>query len=746
MIELRTVNVSLVRRLRSSLFVALASLSTIAIPQNDAHAGWWPMSPKQKPAEGAEPKTPGGASEMIQKLTKEAKAQEAEGNFEQAISLASRALRISERVSNTTKSDPEISPASIARYENDLRLKKAEKSVKRVERPGKPPHADPATPVVRAPARPKATAAEINPPVPRKVVAVKPPETKTDRKVATQDRQIVAQQPPKVQSRPMPSTVVAARKPLTAGADTAAKPVAQSTTPKTSAPLPDDFFDKEFRSGSDTVNQKPKSRSIARTDNEVKVTSFDDDKTAQVRPKSRQQTPDRVPNSDRVDMPAPLKLRTQYTSSELAEFLQTTASAKPAANSGRPTIHPRAGLQQADNTLPEPRRILPVAAEEDPNPEAKSEAKTEVESVANFDDDFDPKPGEQADQKPENHFSQDDFPVEKVRQLKRRLETAAALEPGAVAPAVASNFDEDSEDDFASKPSSKSDSVFRLRKPRNPFPEFSKEISEPIATNTSRHPDVGHSSMVKWRPAKEEPEARDRKADLKDSHLPEDLRQSLRGPAGSTSNDMSPSLMSQSSVDFKGSTNNAKSRRSDPPVGSFSDNRSSAGTLGPGSLWDNATAPSLDRDFGASSVTSNTITFHLTPPASAPLPPTEFTTDQEHLDSAKSVFNRHRRPESNPESLTTSDDSGMSGSMSIAPLSYSEDAAESVLTTEQDATCDGQNRAAQTTVTKRPAKGLAFLFGTVFSTFVSMLSAAGLAAFIAGLWMVRVMVGSKTSE
>ena len=149
-------------RFRFVVTGGLTSCVLLSFGSDPVHAGWFSLPKIGKPA--AEAESDRGFNGSIRKLMKEAKEQESLGNLDRAITLAERASTISESSSTVLKTAADVSPAATTRYANDLRLKKAEQSVKR--QGGVPPLKD--------------SPAEHSPQVTPPLAATKPDTTKKD--------------------------------------------------------------------------------------------------------------------------------------------------------------------------------------------------------------------------------------------------------------------------------------------------------------------------------------------------------------------------------------------------------------------------------------------------------------------------------------------------------------------------------------------------------------------------------------
>jgi hypothetical protein len=153
--ELHNVREWWVRRFRCAVIAGVASASLLAGDANDARAEWFALPKLYKPADHAEQKSNKGFTGAIRKLLKEAKTQEDQGNLDRAITLADRANKVAESTSSVVKPAADVSPEATAKYASELRLKKAELSVKR---PGGATKRESVPDATRKPAEPQQVA------------------------------------------------------------------------------------------------------------------------------------------------------------------------------------------------------------------------------------------------------------------------------------------------------------------------------------------------------------------------------------------------------------------------------------------------------------------------------------------------------------------------------------------------------------------------------------------------------------
>jgi len=709
---------SLTCRFRCAVVLGLTSISRIASEGNTAHGAWWPFS-SRKPADDAGPKANTGYNAPIRKLMKEAKAEEEKGDLDRAIALADRAARVSESTSKIVKPAPDVSPEATLKYANELRLKKTELSVKSKDAtPSRGKLAD-------APTDARSSVAKETPPRSKKLVVAKDAPKTPDRKVAAKkpvSPAAVAAVEPKATQRSEKETgkAKAKGKPVTAAAPeqepeiaNVGPAVAPTTPPNTFGPLPNDSFDHEVPAANVATNRQLKAPvrltdstdqaddwasqpvAAAEADKVVTTTSFDDDDHPQVTPMPTSSVSDRGSKAIAGTDSAPLKLRPQYASSALAETLSPPGTMKPLADfPGEPTITPMVTASHADNSLPRPKRVIPepgritpVAAEENPRPN--------VDTKIGFSDDFEPPTNADSGEKPANVASQEIPPAygindpeswsdtrapnalgnssgDKIKDLKNRLESAS-LEPGAVAPGVKSGRQEEliSQDAESAK-----SAILRLRKKRQSFRGLPASEAAGTPAASVRRQVTGHTAIVQWRPAKQESATPpcDPQLASKPVRLPADLRQSLRDNSAST---------------FE-----------DPANSGFNS--------------------------GSSMM--------------APLPPPELAIEQTSFDTSTESSSHRRQTQLDHDSNRVPEDLILSGMVpSVAAFSDSEDLDGSLLTSASNSP---ENTAESTTPTSAsgPIERLARLFGIPAST---MLGAVGLTAFIAGLWIVRATVRSK---
>ena len=456
---------------------------------------------------------------------------------------------------------------------------------------------------------------------------------------------------------------------------------------------------------------------------------------------------------------APLKLRPRYVETDpLDAILLVPATQTTVTRSGAPRGTPRAISPISHQTGKESKQA--PSFDEVPGPHA-----VDITPLASVVERVQKSNGQPGDGSAEN-----DFPTKKVLELKRRLDTAAALQPGEISRIVTADLSDDSEDRQQSEDGSNGLFSVRSLKHRDLFRDLPAETS--IAPRDARKPTTARAAMIQWRAVNEsrpESQAARNPDKSQSSRLPEDLRQSMREKSTSTREILPSStekppfslplvsgglaignatsgpdldLLRMQRVVEMGTATKAFAGNADDS--SHSGQRSVQTELR-GSLWDNATAPSIEGYSGSIQGASIPIESVSEQSNDAPLPPRIVDVEQTSFYSPGELINRQhrtrsdRRPPLATERETPSAPIATSTESVARPLeSYAPRRNRAVKTQESD-----QAESSRAILASNVIERLAILFGIPISTASSMLCAAGLAMLIAGLWMVRAAVAVK---
>jgi|GEM_PF-5580397 len=719
-------------RARRAWFVALASASLMTLSCGEAPAAWSPFSGWRKQADTekkaasndkkpvSDPKSAKGFNGSIRKLLSEAKAEEERGNLDRAISLADRANKVAETAAKVTKPAEDVSPIATARYANDLRLKKAELSVSRGRK-----SLPKATETARAADSPKTimdvaypdtspvdTAAKPAPKPERKVVDTGSKKKSAVAELLEDDFEPLSEAPPPVREP------VVTRSERSQSNLAIAKKAAPVALPVDS--FGDEIFDEGLPSNKRDADRPLRPGQSAEA-SEDELAFFEDDdeqstKVAQTASTRRDDEP-----SSKVVEPAPFKLRPRFDIRETADLKPVPARTEVQQVQNRGPVITPMDVSPADHAFFEEQdRLLTLAEKEAASTASTDEAPLSDELISAFDTEEGVAEEEQiAELRSDLRLSKrldDEFPADKVRELQQRLDSAAALKPGAIPDFLSSTLIQEPADPADNELNSAIVApIVKLRKPAQRMNDFRTSDPASVVGGEGARQVIGLTQMVTWQPAKAASRPVVTEAIIQP--LPEDLRQSLRGAGPSDgSNDFAVS----------GSTIPKDSR-----IG-----RSAATTTTPdrsrlrGSLWDNATAPSPDGfsgSIGARSEHKETTSN----PTIAPPPPTS-EVKQTSFDSAHDLFHRDYgdRAETDAGSATTSAD------MKIASESKRPSGGRA-------RRLDDQTDSTRAMLANGPIERVALLFGIPTKTASSILGAAGIVLLIAGLWTVRAVIRTE---
>ena len=444
-----------------------------------------------------------------------------------------------------------------------------------------------------------------------------------------------------------------------------------------------------------------------------------------------------------------IKIRHRFTARDLEEEepKQDEIAGLPLPADDGPSINPM------DKSLPyekskTPNELLanddttPIqSAEEDLGLDESSLAMSEMPERTRVDRSVDLEKDPFEDDAPNDNTPKDnEFPAEQVRELKDRLDSIAALQPGAILSNEATDrirelFEEDSESD------KDGDRPFvTLRRGTDYTDDCPAKDEETVTASSTRAAIIGTTTYIRWRASTDESNNRRALNDLKSKSdmLPSDLRQSSRDELSFTESPRRSDLplISLPSIQIGGS-NQVAGRDTVELSSNAKGNRPQLR----GSLWDNATAPSIEgysgTVAGSSGTESNVETrrrdWLLAPPTPdssveqtsfdhprdslnhrqdgdlssiptleaivIPMPLSETTADWSDSESESGQPNRHSWDSAN------ADESETEGSLTVPPLSFTDK--------------------------------LELIFGVSGSGTSVLYGALGLALVVAGLWVVR---------
>lgn len=712
----RAVNRSSSCYFRWAAVLAVASSCLFATAENEADAAWWPFPSKRKSADDAGPKSNSGFNGTIRKLMKDAKAEEEQGNLDKAIALADRAAKVSEASSNFTKTAPDVSPSTTARYAHDLRLKKAEQSVKRGSvTPAAKQTAEKSTQTAKS-------ADKASKPPAKKVVATRTADTPVEKKVARKDPEreptVEATKPRKPQP-PVSNVAQDNVGDYDITADLAMTKTTRQTRPtKTLDPqiATISAWD-EDSAGIDDNGEKPTSVAMRAADMDaespteasdatVSTKSADDEDPFETSTEPTMEPRHQLPS---IAASSTLKLRKQYSSENLGDsrdVMETIGSDTGSAE--RPTITPMIAFSQDSADAHDSEVIVPIVAKDSPKEESKLPRSKDPKS----------KPSKDEVTMRVTSSTRDGADL---NDLQKRLQSAALLEPGAVAPELRPKSFEGKAWDTTADERVAETRVIKLRKRRPIGHELQRVEVAPVETAKVREPVVGRAALVQWRPAKTDAPPAMRptpQPESKIARMPADLRQSLHQMSTAGFNGTSSSktsLASLPSIEFGRDSEISSAARE------TARDDSSTKTRWHGSTWDHAPTPANEGVTRTGNHGSKRI--DLNSSSLAPLPPPDPNFELTSFDQPNELSKSHHAEGSNDDS----ESSFASWSASNGDTQFLPDLERPASSTDQTAPDNSKS-----------ASGHFQRISAVLQVF------GGFAIFIAGLWLVRAVVRSKT--
>ena len=456
-----------------------------------------------------------------------------------------------------------------------------------------------------------------------------------------------------------------------------------------------------------------------------------------------------------------IKIRHRFTARDLEEEpKQDEIAGLPVPADDGPSINPM------DKSLPyekskTPNELLanddttPIqSAEEDLGLDESSLAMSEMSERTRVDQSVElEKDPFEDDASNENVPKDNEFPAEQVRELKDRLDSIAALQPGAILTNEATDrirelFEEDSESDkdgdrpFVTLRRSADDTDDR--------PAKDEEKEETVTASSTRTPIIGTTTFIRWRASTDESNNSRAWNDLKSKAdmLPSDLRQSSRDEHSFTESPRRSDLplISLPSIQIGGS-----SQAAGRDTVELSSNAKGNRPQLRGSLWDNATAPSIEGYSGTVAGSSGTGTesnvetkrrdWLLAPPTP------DSSVEQTSFDHPRDSQNHRQDGDLSsiptleaivipmPLSATTADWSD-SESEPGQPIRHSWDSANA-----DESETEGSLTVPPLSFTDK----LELIFGVSGSGTSVLYGALGLALVVAGLWVVRSMARADRS-
>ncbi len=721
-----------VRRFRRGIVISAILLSLFSMDHNPARAASTLIPLGRRNEDPPKIRVNKGFSVAIRKLLAEAKIEEESGNIDRAIVLADRAKKLSESSSTIVKPSPEVSPEATSRYANDLRLKKREQSVKRMGGTNVPRgqlrNTEPAEkPTQSVVSKPEA-------PTPKSVAAIKPPKNRSDSRSTA--------------STPTPPPLVASPNPerkrsenadrssdLIMARSTKEAPVVASRKPSAPAALPD--LDDDF-----DTNNKIKSKDV-RTDapklvaavppelsESIDEWSTPSNQLPEVTPLPPLTPKAEVQVSNAKTSAKRFKLRQRFTANEpLESRMSIDSDQKTAGFDGQPKITPMVTSSFVRKELDEPGWIVTIASVDESELKATTDESTTPDSS--------PRTTVGEVERPWDEDVGEEFPAERVLELKRRLDSAAALNPGEITP-LFTETQINAADHEATTDDSANRHLERFPKHRHLFREIPSVVPEPLKSTIPivRKSVVGRTSMIQWRSANDDSAAPSKKSPVepKSVRLADDLRQ-LQNLPPEPAIERAPelagrSLFSLPKVELGHVTDMAEQpARTDQSPSTSVDVLTTTTPL-QGSIWDSAIAPAEDGFSG--SVIGSAKSVEKGPAAfdNAPLPPLDLSVEQVSFDHSDDRIHHRHGSHSHNESATsanTKEASGKTGSQSSIQKGLTE-----APTSSHDTT-------AKVGLVER----LALKMGISNSAASAILGACGMMTLIAGLWAMRASIRSR---
>ena len=350
--------------------------------------------------------------------------------------------------------------------------------------------------------------------------------------------------------------------------------------------------------------------------------------------------------------------------------------------------------------------------------------------------------------------SEDDFDSDKVLQLKRRLDSVTSLQPGEIASVLSVDLLSDSFNEPSDDWAELELPIIHTRRTRHTTTESSASDAAPRMAETARPPVIGHLSMIKWRVAKDDPAASssEGKSSSKSASLPSDLRQQLRDVPTSTSESRSRSAtVSRTKTTSEKSATTAQQESPISWGSSSSHHETPVRPLLRGSLWDNATAPSIEGYSGSIAGALAPSAEDSTAATTAPLPPPTTAVEQTSFDTPDELFKRRRQSKFATETKSSSEQIAF-----VIPLPPPEERShygqelggtgESAATATPVEAINEPTESLQVDLAKGPVDRLAYLFGISKTTAATMLGALMMLALLGGMGVVRALVRDENSQ
>ena len=777
-----------------ALVFGMTSLLIVEGELNDARGAWFsfPMIGR-KVKDDPFPKSPPGISTTIRNLMQEAKSLEEQGNLDRAIVLADCAARLSEKSPGTSNSPDDISPAATARFARQLRQKKVELMTKRSEKTREP---EPSITTHRASSDQKSNIVQSTSAQPEKDAGV----TRIGRHSNQQNT---------IDSAIGVSTVNATESlhPLKVLVDTS-----DDTSTSNQASETVSVLVSEITAASSASSDQPVTHAVEQLDENPKGIEFNSE--PQLEPVAKEPAILNCTADDEFEgvhprvTPLPfiepkdslsrrqstsmrIKLRPRYVENLQADSnpLPSTTD-EPSILIEGPIIHPRQnpplpqgiGAPRPLQDATEVNYIQPalvIASKEldtvteagmsheivsDVDPEDTSRAFAVAFSEADLADDSNdvaeaiPETELQTEMQTEEEKVEANFPTQNVLELKRRLDSVTALNPGGILLPVSVELLSDSfnnSNDLATDEELRQE-ILKLRQRGKSILEsptadttspsieagFDPIDSRSLRASPSRNSVVGKTSLIKWRPAKDETASvtTANRSMTKTAEFPNELRQSLPSPilppSSATPGSAEQPWFSLPSVRI-GQSDNTNSQ---PLVVSTQPRHELRG-----SLLDNATAPSIDGSSGSISGASKKDGIEAGTSNPAPPPPAGFSVKQASFGSPDEPIRRHCRSRRDLDSTSLAKQEEMGGLASIRATASTPNLAE-IDDAEDPSEADqkiGLKDATQPQSTDGFVDRLAQFLGLPSSTVSSLLGTSVIMMIAAGLWIVRSTVRVK---
>jgi hypothetical protein len=773
MFALRDIEDRTVGMLRHALLVGMALLLIVEIGSTSAFAGWPSFRKEKTDNVDPLPKYSPDFESSIRKLLQKSKEQLDKGDIEAAIELAEHAARISESSSKLTKLSAEVSPEATSQYVRELRRKKSAMTARRTG--GTSPSTKTAS------AKQPAVDNQQSPQNPAKTLPETSPKPKNVAPATVASVNIKSKHVLEVEDVQVPSTL--------GKSESIELPVVVTKAPEIPppeveyvlpivAPTRTEHIADRSKETEDPFDTPPIGDVIVSAQKRIPGSAeplvLEDDSNTlwndnppQIIPQSPIPTKTSVARQKAIEQSTQIKLYPRHNSDYVAETARTETldEANPVIVEG-PKIVP-----QNNAPMPQVREVPRTLQEEPDQNSGRSQVATnslDLKNSTGTDEMEDPfatdevadaalvvsfmeSEGDDNDrtskstQDASHDFSNVQFSPENVLELKRRLDSVSALNPGE----VRSSASEDRLNETFCDSNDVAPKFVKVRKRRAVDRELPPVESADVTASPVRTTVIGTTSMIKWRSAKDQT-ASSKSANTtisKAEAIPADLRGSNPGTTVSTSRvPLESSDNSDLEQFFAVGTN--RNHPIAPTVSDRTETRSALPQL-QGSPWDNASAPPIEHtsEIGIKSSVPKISEFDFSD--LAPSPPSDSSVEQAAFDSPGELFERHRR--SRPDQGISSTDSQAHLDLPLQTLSVSSDSeTDETDETEEDIVSDAStsdidaDEIKQESLMDRPAGRLAVILGIPKSTASSILGMTGIAVVITGLWIVRSIVRAKT--